>query len=151
MGIKALPHRPYSPGLPWGLLEVVGTVQVHCSRRRLLRKGLEFHVCTINKSAHTKNVWKLIVLSPPPLRNIIDKYIYNESRTDKASRNNLQLSINKLFLSLLIIIYILLLLLLINKFTMKVEQIRWGLEYADCIPRREVSTPTHKGLFWVWH
>ena len=22
--------------------------------------GLEFHVCTINKSAHTKNVWKLI-------------------------------------------------------------------------------------------
>ena len=28
--------------------------QVHCSRRRLLRRGLEFHVCTINKSAHTK-------------------------------------------------------------------------------------------------
>ena len=28
--------------------------QVHCSQRRLLRKGLEFHVCTINKSAHTK-------------------------------------------------------------------------------------------------
>ena len=24
-------------------------------------KGLEFHVCTINKSAHTKKVWKLIV------------------------------------------------------------------------------------------
>ena len=23
-------------------------------------RGLEFHVCTINKSAHTKNVWKLI-------------------------------------------------------------------------------------------
>ena len=22
--------------------------------------GLEFHVCTINKSAHTKKVWKLI-------------------------------------------------------------------------------------------
>ena len=33
---------------------LVGTVQVHCSRRRLLRRGLEFHVCTINKSAHTK-------------------------------------------------------------------------------------------------
>ena len=48
-------------GLPWGLPEVVGTVQqVHCSRRRLLRRGLEFHVCTINKSAHTKKVWKLI-------------------------------------------------------------------------------------------
>ena len=28
--------------------------------RRLVRRGLEFHVCTINKSAHTKKVWKLI-------------------------------------------------------------------------------------------
>ena len=35
-------------------------VQVHCSRRRLLRRGLEFHVCTINESAHTKKVWKPI-------------------------------------------------------------------------------------------
>ena len=34
--------------------------QVHCSRRRLLRWRLEFHVCTINKSARTKKVWKLI-------------------------------------------------------------------------------------------
>ena len=34
--------------------------QVHCNQRRLLRMGLEVHVCTINKSAHTKNVWKLI-------------------------------------------------------------------------------------------
>ena len=34
---------------------------MHCSRRRVLRRGLEFHVCTINKSAHTKKVWKLIV------------------------------------------------------------------------------------------
>ena len=47
--------------LPWGLPEVVGTVQqAHFSRRRLLRRGLEFHVCTINKSAHTKKLWKLI-------------------------------------------------------------------------------------------
>ena len=38
--------------------EVVGTV--HCSRRRWLRRGLEFHVYTINKSAHTEKVWKLI-------------------------------------------------------------------------------------------
>ena len=31
-------------GLPWGLPEVVGMVQqVHCSRRRLLRRELEFH------------------------------------------------------------------------------------------------------------
>ena len=49
-------------GLPWGLPEVVGTVQqVHCSPRRLLQRGVEFHVCTINKSAHTKKVWKLII------------------------------------------------------------------------------------------
>ena len=49
-------------GLPWRLTEFVGTVQqVHCSRRRFLRRRLEFHVCTINKSAHTKKVWKLIV------------------------------------------------------------------------------------------
>ena len=41
--------------LPWGLREVVGTLQqVHRSQRRLLRRGLEFHVCTVNKSAHTK-------------------------------------------------------------------------------------------------
>ena len=41
-----------------------GTLQkllvVHCSRGRLLERGLEFHVSTINKSAHTKKVWKLI-------------------------------------------------------------------------------------------
>ena len=51
----------HTRGLPWGLAEVVGMVQqVHYSRRRLLRRGLEFHVCTINKSAHMKKVWKLI-------------------------------------------------------------------------------------------
>ena len=42
-------------GLRWGLPEGVGMVQqVHCSRRILLRRGLEFHVCTINKSVHKK-------------------------------------------------------------------------------------------------
>ena len=52
----------HTRGLPWGLPEVVGTIQqVHCSRRRLRRRGLEIHVCSINKSAHTKKVWKLIV------------------------------------------------------------------------------------------
>ena len=40
--------------------KLLETVQVHCSRRKILRRGLEFHVCTINKSAHTKNVRKLI-------------------------------------------------------------------------------------------
>ena len=49
-------HWPtHTRGLRWGLPEVVETVQqVHCNRRRLLRRWLEFHVCTINKSAHTK-------------------------------------------------------------------------------------------------
>ena len=47
----------HTRGLPWGLAEVVGTVQqVHCSRRRSLRRELEFYVCTINKSVHTKKV-----------------------------------------------------------------------------------------------
>ena len=32
----------------------IKTVPYHCNRRRLLRRGLEFHVYTINKSAHTK-------------------------------------------------------------------------------------------------
>ena len=58
--MKELWHA-HTGGLLWGLPEVVGKVQqVHCSRGRLLRRGLEFHVYTINKSAHTKKVWKLI-------------------------------------------------------------------------------------------
>ena len=49
--IETLTQEDFHGGLP----EVVGMVQqVHCSRIRLLRRGLEFHVCTINKSAHTK-------------------------------------------------------------------------------------------------
>ena len=51
-------HKRTSIGLP----EVVATVQqVHCSRRRLLGRVLEFHLCAINKRAHTKKVWKIIV------------------------------------------------------------------------------------------
>ena len=54
----------HTRGLQWDLPEVVGTVQeVHCNRRRLLRRGLEFYVCTINKSAHTKNIWKCLYLT----------------------------------------------------------------------------------------
>ena len=91
MGIKTVPHRPYSPDLApcdfclfpnlrgcryetieemkKAMTKVIETLrqedfhgafqkvletvqQVHCSRRRLLRRGLEFHVGTINKSAH---------------------------------------------------------------------------------------------------
>ena len=48
-------------GLPWGLPKYDGSgLQVDCSRRRLLRGGLEFNVCTINKSAHAKKVLKLV-------------------------------------------------------------------------------------------
>ena len=51
----------HTRGLPWSHPEIFGTVQqVHCSRRRLVQRGLEFYVSTINKSAHTKKVWKLI-------------------------------------------------------------------------------------------
>ena len=43
--------QQHSTSLPWGLPEIVGTVQqVYCSRRKLLRRGLEFLVCTLNKS-----------------------------------------------------------------------------------------------------
>ena len=50
----------HTRGLPLGFPEVGTVQQVHCRRRRLLQWGLEFHVCTINKSAHMKKVWKLI-------------------------------------------------------------------------------------------
>ena len=71
-GWKRLWRHAHTKGLPWGLPEVVGTVQqVHCSRRILLGRGLEFHECTINKSAHTKKVWKLIVST-----SYIYTYIY---------------------------------------------------------------------------
>ena len=53
----------HTRGLSWGLPEVVGRVQlVHCNRGRLLRRGLEFYVCTINKSVHTKKVWKHLLI-----------------------------------------------------------------------------------------
>ena len=42
---------------PWVVTveQVVRTVeQVNCSRRRLLRRGLKFHECNINKSSHPK-------------------------------------------------------------------------------------------------
>ena len=95
MGIKTVPHPPYSPDLSpcdfWlfskhkeklrschyetieemkeAVTKVIdmltqedfhGAFQELLEWRRLLRRGLEFHVCTINKSAHMKNVWKLI-------------------------------------------------------------------------------------------
>ena len=66
-------------GLPWDLPEVAGLVQqVDCSQRRLLRRGLEIHVCTINKSAHTKKVLKLIQWSS----NIRSIWFVNELSVD---------------------------------------------------------------------
>ena len=75
---KTLWHT-HTRGLPWGLWEVVGTVQVHCSRRRLLRKGIKFHLCPINKSAHTKNVWKLILYTS---YLFVIVYIHSHPQTD---------------------------------------------------------------------
>ena len=107
MGIKTVPQPPYSPDLAtrdfWlfrklrgcryetikeikevvtkvtdtltrSLPEVVGKVQqVHCSGRR----GLEFYVCTINKSAHAKKAWKLIVCT-----SYVYIYIYCHPQID---------------------------------------------------------------------
>ena len=49
---------------------------MHRSRRRLLRRGLEFHVCTINKSAHTKKVWKLIVCTSHVCLFVVGVFVY---------------------------------------------------------------------------
>ena len=55
----------HTKGLRWGFPEVVESVeQVYCSRRILLQRRLEFHVCAINKSAHTKksrNLWSTYI------------------------------------------------------------------------------------------
>ena len=86
MGIKTVPYPPYSPALgPWDFWlfpKLKGWRWKRLWRRSLARslkrnsigssrgcwkgtaggdyvkRGLEFHVCTINKSAHTKKVWK---------------------------------------------------------------------------------------------
>ena len=38
-----------------------GTTSALQQETFVFSRGLEFHMCTINKSAHTKEVWKLIV------------------------------------------------------------------------------------------
>ena len=75
-------------GLPWGLPEVVGMVQqAHCSRRRLLWRGLEFHVCTINKSAHMKKSGNLF--------NDPRRYIYVFVKSIRKTETVLIYKINK--------------------------------------------------------
>ena len=80
MGIKIVPHPPYNPYLApcvfclFSKLRQLGRWKrlwrrsLTCSHKKtsmgrfheeITSKGLEFHVCTINKSAHTKKVWKL--------------------------------------------------------------------------------------------
>ena len=77
-------HKRTTMDLP----EVVRTVQVHCSQRRLLRRVLEFHVYTINKSAHTKK--KSGNLSNDPHTFVIDqtyfilKFRYDSCRLFKV-------------------------------------------------------------------
>ena len=81
-------------GLPWGPPEVVGTVQlVHCSRRRLLRRGQEFDVCTINETAHMKKVWKPFE-GTSYLSLSIYIYTYNATRIRPKCFNELSTSVS---------------------------------------------------------
>ena len=104
MGIKTVPHPPYSPYIApcdfWlfpqltvcryktieemkeTVTKVIDTLtheDFHGPLRscwngttsalqpeEITSKGLEFHMCIINKSAHTKKVWKLIVCTTEP-------------------------------------------------------------------------------------
>ena len=79
-------------------LEVVGTEeQVHYSRRRLLRRGLEFHVCTMNKSAHTKKKSGNLSYAPriyKRLKNLETLHIRNKH--PKLNRINFEFSANVL-------------------------------------------------------
>ena len=58
MGIKTVRQPPYNTDL--APCDFSLFPKLRGCRRRLLRRGLEFHVCTINKNAHTEKVWKLI-------------------------------------------------------------------------------------------
>ena len=64
-----------------GPSRVFGTVQVHCSRRRLFRRGLEFHVCTINESAHTKKKSGNLSYAP---RNSIQFYSFDCTKSNSS-------------------------------------------------------------------
>ena len=88
--------------LPWGFPEIVGTVQqVHCNRRRLLRRGLEFHMCTINKSANTKKVWKLIKGT-----SYVEKIIFFRIRIQSCWFTNLYIYILYIYIYICIFAYI---------------------------------------------
>ncbi len=81
-----------------GLPEVVGTVrQVHCSRRRLLRRGLKFHVRTkrlINISHDKSWTWlrkgsfkrktEFLLL---PMQNYAIRTNHIKARIDKTQQN----------------------------------------------------------------
>ena len=99
MGIKTVPHPPYSPDLAlsdfWlfpklrgcryetieemksAVTKVIDTLtqeEFHGAFQNLL--GLEFHVCPINKSAHTKKVWKLIECTSYITEESFTQYFY---------------------------------------------------------------------------
>ena len=78
--------------LPWGLSEVVGTVQqMHCSLRRLLRRDLVFHVCTINKSCHTKKspeTYLMILVLYICLQNMESTPIYQRKNENQFVNQN---------------------------------------------------------------
>ena len=64
LGIKTVPQPPSSPDLApcdfWLFPKLKGCC--YCSQRRLLWRGQEFHVCTINKSALMKNAYIYIYI-----------------------------------------------------------------------------------------
>ena len=61
------------------LPEVVEAVQqVHCSRRKLLRRGVDIHVYTFNKSAYTKksgNLFNYLRMYDCFLEKSIEMYV----------------------------------------------------------------------------
>ena len=81
----------HTRGLPWGLPEVVGTAHhVHCSRKKLLRSGLKFHVCTINKRAHTKKKFGNLFNDPRIFINIYFYFRWDHDRSVQIVSLNLQ-------------------------------------------------------------
>ena len=72
----------HTRGLLWGLPEVLETLQqVYFCQGRLLQRGLEFHVCTINKSAHknkkSQETYLFILVHNPHLEDDL-KYLLHE-------------------------------------------------------------------------
>ena len=74
-------------GYPWGLPEVVGTVQ-HCSRRGLLWRRLEFHVSTIHKSAHKKKNLEIYIMIPIYSHPQTDCFVLSDTQDARSRDRN---------------------------------------------------------------